>query len=382
MTPTTSQPSPQPMPTGKPPYRADHVGSLLRPIKLKNAFRQRAANAITADAFAMVMDEAVRAVVALQERCGLAVANDGEYRRGSYWSRFVERMEGFRVGPAVYKFRDEHGCEVDFTAPYISGKLKRVQPIALDELEFLAGALTSAAAKVTLPSAPTMQFYGGGQAIDPGVYSSREEMFADLGRAYQEEICALHGAGLRYVQIDEVPLAMLCDPSIRVQVRAKGEDPERLVDLYIDALNQSVADLPADMVVGMHMCRGNFKGNYLSEGGYEHVAERIFNRINVNHFLLEYDTPRAGDFQALKFVPKNKGVVLGLVSTKKPELELLDDLKQRIDEASRYADMDRLAVSPQCGFASTVAGNPVTEADEIAKLSRVVETARAVWGRT
>jgi 5-methyltetrahydropteroyltriglutamate--homocysteine methyltransferase len=177
-----------------------------------------------------------------------------------------------------------------------------------------------------------------------------------------------------------VPLAMLCDPAIRDEVRAGGVDPEALVDLYIDALNQSIAGLPSDLAVGLHMCRGNFKGNYLSAGGYEHVAERIFNQINVTHFLLEYDTARAGGFEALQFVPKDKGVVLGLVSSKVPALESIESLQRRTDEAARFADIDRLALSPQCGFASTVAGNPVTEADQRAKLERVVQAARAIWG--
>ena len=363
---------------GRPPVRADHIGSLLRPTRLRNAFRQHAAGDLGEEEFQRAQDESIREVVQLQEAVGLQVVNDGEYRRGSYWGRFVERMDGFRVGPAVFKFRDEEGHLRDFTAPYIAGKLRRVRPIAVDEVEFIRG-LSKRLLKITLPSAPTMQFYGGPKAIDPGAYESREAMFYDLGRAFQEEIHALHAAGLRYVQIDEVPLAMLCDPKIREQVRAMGESPEQLVGLYIDAINQSVRNIPADMIVGLHMCRGNFKGNYLSEGGYEAVAEQMFARIEVNHFLLEYDTPRAGGFEALKFVPKNKGVVLGLISSKTPQLESLEILQRRTAEAARFIDLDRLALSPQCGFASTVAGNPVTEADERAKLTRIVEAAGLIW---
>ena len=360
------------------PFRADHVGSLLRPAPLRTAFRQHAEGDLDDESFRRIQDECIRAVVRMQEEAGLAVVNDGEFRRGSYWGRFVERMEGFRIGPAVFKFRDEAGHVRDFTAPFIAGKLRRVRPIAVDELAFVKG-ITRRTVKLTLPSAPTMQFYGGPQAIDAGVYASRAEMFADLGRAFQEEIRALHAAGLRYVQIDEVPLAMLCDPRIREQVRAWGEDPQALVGEYIAALNESVRNLPADMVVGLHMCRGNFKGNYLSEGGYEAVAERIFDEIHVNHFLLEYDTPRAGDFEALRFVPSTKAVVLGLVSSKVPALESVDELRRRIDDAARFIDLDRLALSPQCGFASTVAGNPLSEADQLAKLQRVVEVAALVW---
>jgi 5-methyltetrahydropteroyltriglutamate--homocysteine methyltransferase len=364
---------------GRPPVRADHVGSLLRPATLRQAFKRHGAKQMSDGEFNAELERSIREVIALQEECGLEIVNDGEFRRGSYWSRFVERMEGFRVGPAIFKFHDDQGHESDFTAPYIQAKLKRVRPIAVDEFEFVKS-VTRTAAKVTLPSSPTMQFYSGTQAIDPGVYASRGEMFTDLGRAYREEIRALYDAGLRYVQIDEVPLAMLCDPTVRQQVRAAGEDPEKLVDEYIDAINMSVAATPPDMKVGLHMCRGNFKGTYLSEGGLEPVAEKLFVRINVNHFLLEYDTPRAGDFKALRFVPKSKGVVLGLVSSKAPALESIDALKRRTEEAAKYIDLDRLAISPQCGFASTVAGNPVTEADERAKLKRCVEAARAIWG--
>jgi 5-methyltetrahydropteroyltriglutamate--homocysteine methyltransferase len=364
---------------GRPPFRADHIGSLLRPASLRAAFKRHGAGEITDAQFSAALDQSIRDVLRMQEECGLAVVNDGEFRRGSYWSRFVERMEGFRIGPAVFKFHDEAGRETAFTAPYVKGKLRRVRPIALDELQFITGNSKSTA-KITLPSAPTMQFYSGPQGIDNGVYADREAMFADLGRAFQEEIKGLYAGGLRYVQIDEVPLAMLCDNKIRQQVRAMGDDPDHLVDLYIEALNQSVANLPSGMVVGMHMCRGNLKGTFLSKGGLDPIAEKMFARINVNHFLLEYDTPRAGDFASLRFVPKTKGVVLGLVSSKIPALESVETLKRRTDEAAKFIDLDRLAISPQCGFASTVAGNPVTEADERAKLRRCVEAAQSIWG--
>ncbi len=364
---------------GRPPFRADHIGSLLRPATLRAAFRRHGAGEMTDTDFNAVLDRSIRDVLKLQEECGLAVVNDGEFRRGSYWARFVERMEGFRIGPAVFKFHDEAGRESAFTAPYVKGKLRRVRPIALDELQFIS-AHSKRTAKITLPSAPTMQFYSGPQCIDPGVYHDRQEMFADLGLAFQQEIAALHAAGLRYVQIDEVPLAMLCDSTIRQQVRSMGDDPEQLVDLYIDALNQSVANLPRDLVVGLHLCRGNLKGTFLSEGGLDPVAEKMFSRINVNHFLLEYDTPRAGGFAPLRFVPKDKSVVLGLVSSKTPALESVGLLKRRTDEAAKFIDLDRLAISPQCGFASTVAGNPVTEADQRTKLRRCVEAAEAIWG--
>jgi 5-methyltetrahydropteroyltriglutamate--homocysteine methyltransferase len=211
-------------------------------------------------------------------------------------------------------------------------------------------------------------------------YGDPKEFFADLGRVYQGEIAELHKAGCRYVQLDEVALAVLCDPAAQAKVRAAGGDPDQLVDLYVDAINEAVQGAPAEMAIGVHMCRGNYKGMYLSEGGYGSVAERLFDRARVTHFLLEFDTPRAGDFAPLAAMPRTKAVVLGLVSSKVPQLEPMDLLKRRVDEASKYVDGSRLAISPQCGFASTMGGNPVTEADQRAKLRLCVEAARAIWG--
>jgi 5-methyltetrahydropteroyltriglutamate--homocysteine methyltransferase len=366
-------------PTGRPPFRADHIGSLLRPAKLRHAFKSHAEKAISDAALRAVQDEAIRDVVKLQERCGLEVATDGEFRRISYWARFVSLTHGLAVREAAYKFRDEHGHEADFTAPHVVGKVKRRGDITVDELKFVLG-IARGTPKVTMPAPSTMHFWRGRQYAEPGVYADARQFMADLGRVYQEEIAALAAAGGRYVQLDEVALAMLCDPAARERVKSDGADPEALVDLYVDAINEAVMNLPAGMVVGVHMCRGNYKGKYLSEGGYDSIAEKLFQRANVNHFLLEYDTPRAGDFAPLRFVPKGKGVVLGLVSSKTPALEPIDLLKRRAEAAAKHIDADRLAISPQCGFASTIGGNPVTESDEIAKLTRCVEAARAIWG--
>ncbi|HLG90395.1 MAG TPA: 5-methyltetrahydropteroyltriglutamate--homocysteine S-methyltransferase [Alphaproteobacteria bacterium] len=366
-------------PNGQPPFRADHIGSLLRPPRLRQAFRQHAAGEIDDAGFRRIQDESIRDVLRLQREAGLGVATDGEFRRGSYWSRFVELTDGLEVREALFKFRDDHGHEQSFTAPHVTGKVRRRRPITLDEFTFLRDAGT-AVAKITMPSPSTMHFWRGRHYADPGVYADAAAFFRDLGAVYRGEIADLAAAGCRYVQLDEVALAMLCDPQARERMKADGNAPELLVDLYVEAINEAVADRPAGMTIGIHMCRGNFKGQYLAEGGYESVAETLFQRARVNHFLLEFDTPRAGDFAPLRFVPKDKGVVLGLVSSKSPELEPIDLLKRRIDEATRYLEVERLAVSPQCGFASTVAGNPVTVADQNAKLRRVVETALAVWG--
>jgi 5-methyltetrahydropteroyltriglutamate--homocysteine methyltransferase len=362
---------------GRPPFRADHVGSLLRPERLRHAFRQFAAHEIDAKTFSAVQDAAIRDVVRLQEDTGLEVVTDGEFRRGSYWGRFVERA-GFAIRPAIFRFRNDQGHEVEFTAPYAAGKIRRTQPLALDEFLFLRNE-TALTPKITLPAPSTMHFYRCTDFAAKDAYTDVDAFFADLAAVFRAEIAALADAGCRYIQLDEVAIALLCDPNIRAMVLAAGQDPDALVDLYVKAINDAVAGCPADVVLGVHMCRGNFKGHYLGAGGYESVAEKFFTGTDVNHFLLEFDTPRAGDFAPLRFVPGHKGVVLGLVSSKMPALEPMDMLKRRTDEATRHIDLDQLAISPQCGFASTVAGNPLSEADERAKLRLVVDAARAIW---
>jgi methionine synthase II (cobalamin-independent) len=363
---------------GRPPFRADHVGSLLRPAVLRHAFRKRAAGEISNAEFIGLQDQCIRDVVALQEQVGLEVVTDGEFRRGSYWGRFVERTKGFEIRPASFKFRDDGGHEVEFTAPYAKERVERLQPLALDEFMFLRAA-TKLTGKITLPAPSTMHFYRCNDFADQTIYRDVDAFFADLSNVFQREIDELAKAGCRYIQLDEVAVALLCDPAIRDQVKQSGSDPDTLVDLYVKSINDAVARCPSDVAIGVHMCRGNFKGHYLGAGGYESVAERFFTNTNVSHFLLEYDTQRAGDFAPLRFVPKSKGVVLGLVSTKTPALENLSDLKRRTEGAARYIELDRLAISPQCGFASTVAGNPLSETDERAKLALVVEAARAIW---
>jgi 5-methyltetrahydropteroyltriglutamate--homocysteine methyltransferase len=354
-----------------PPFRADHIGSLLRPRKLRDAFRAHAAGSLTEKQFRAAQDEAIRDVVRLQQDCGMKVVTDGEFRRISYWEKFVRLTRGLEVKDAMLTFHDAEGHEKAFTAPYASGRVSRAEPITLDELQFENQ-------KITMPAPSTMHFY---RFTDWGsAYEDAEAFFADLGKVYQQEIAELAKAGCRYVQLDEVAVAILCDPAAREKVKAAGEDPDRLVDLYIGAINEAVKNRPAQVTVGVHVCRGNYKGMYLSEGGYDSVAEGFFGRTNVNHFLLEFDTPRAGGFAPLKHVPKDKGVVLGLVSSKTPVLEKMDSLRQRADEASKYVDASRLAISPQCGFASTMGGNPVTEADERAKLKLCVDAAAKIWG--
>jgi len=366
-------------PDGRPPFRADPIGSLLRPPALRTAFREHAAGALSEEAVKAAQDAAIRDVLRLQADCNLEVATDGEFRRTSYWERFVRLTDGLTVGQANFKFHDAHGHASEFTAPYAEAKVGRGAPITLDEYSFLKNE-TRATPKITMPAPSAMHLYRYRDFADPKIYPEPRAFFVDLGRVYQQEMADLARAGCRYVQLDEVALAMLCDPAIRAQLSADGIEAESLVDLYVDALNEAVKNRPAEMVIGIHICRGNYKGMYLSEGGYDSVAEKLFSRANVNHFLLEFDTPRAGDFAPLRFLPTTKGVVLGLVSSKVPQLESIDALKRRADEAAKYVDPRRLAISPQCGFASTMGGNPVTEADERAKLRLCVEAARAIWG--
>ncbi len=362
-----------------PPFRAEHVGSLLRPKELTTAFRQHGAGEIDDAAFAEIQDRAIRDVVALQQDAGLGVVTDGEFRRGSYWGHVIGPVSGLSVREAEFKFHDDHGHEQTFIAAHVDGKVRRDRGFSTHEFGFLQS-VASATAKITMPSLPTFHFYRPVNGIDPSVYATPRDFFRDFAEAFRQEIAELAGMGATYIQMDEVPLAMLCDPDVRAQVKAGGADPDDLIDVYIDAINDAVGSRPDGMTCGLHLCRGNFKGKYLSQGGYEPVAERLFNDLKVDAFFLEYDTDRAGDFAPLRLVPEDKHIVLGLVSSKLTEMESVGALAGRIDEAAQYVPLERLSLSPQCGFASAVSGNPITEDVEKAKLALIVETAGAVWG--
>ena len=362
----------------KPPFRSDHVGSLLRPKSITDAFKKLHTGEINEDDVTAIQDEAIKDVIALQESVGLEAIPDGEFRRASYWSSFVERVNGLEVGKALFTFHDDHGHEQEFTAPIVATKVSRTTPIAGDEFEFLQ-ANTGKTPKTTIVSPPTMHMFRLDQTIEAGVYDSTKDYFADLAQVYREEIKALADAGSTYIQLDDVPIPMLSDPNVHARVKENGIDPAQLMNDYVDLFNDCLRDRPDSVTIAVHMCRGNYKGKFLSEGGYETFAEKFFNDLNVDAFFLEYDSPRAGDFAPLKYVPKDKMVVLGLVSSKTPEMESQDELRARIDEAAKFIDLDQLGLSPQCGFASTVAGNPVTVADEKAKLAMIVEVADKVW---
>jgi 5-methyltetrahydropteroyltriglutamate--homocysteine methyltransferase len=362
-----------------PPFRAEHIGSLLRPRPLREAYKAFADGRMDEAAFRAAQDESIRTVVAMQEALGFQGVGDGEFRRSSYWAHFVEATAGLDVAQARFDFHDDAGHSTHFLAPDITGPVRRGHSISGAEFDFLQ-ATARATPKLTMPSPPTMHFWAKAGAARRAGYADDRAYFADLARVFQEEIADLAARGATYLQLDEVPLAMLCDPALREQVRADGDDPDVLVDDYIRLINAALAGRPAHFTVGLHLCRGNFKGQWLSSGGYQYVAERMFAGIEVDAFFLEYDTPRAGDFAPLAAVPRNKRVVLGLVSSKTATLEPPDELVRRIEAADKHLPVAQLGISPQCGFASTVAGNPVTEDVQQAKLALVQEVARRVWG--
>jgi 5-methyltetrahydropteroyltriglutamate--homocysteine methyltransferase len=365
-----------------PPFRADHVGSLIRPDALIRAREAAEKNEIGADELARLQRDAIRAVVQMQEDLGFTLATDGEYNR-TFWQRdFLLKFENVQqvASKLTVRFHSAAGTR-DHSPPslQITGKLARPVAIFVDDFKFLKS-VTKVAAKITIPSPTTLHFRGGREAIDCKAYPDIEEFYADLARVYREEIADLAAAGCRYLQIDEVNFAYLCDPALRAQVRSIGEEPDTLPRTYAKLLNEAIAGRPADMVVCLHLCRGNFAGAWVAEGGYDPVAEILFNDIAVDGYFLEYDSPRAGSFAPLRFLPKDKVAVLGLVTTKSPQLETKDELRRRIDEANHYAAVEQLALSPQCGFSSGIGGNAMTVEDEIAKLQLVVDTAREVWG--
>ncbi len=365
-----------------PPFRADQVGSLLRPPALLAARAKRERNEIAPEEFTKIEDQAVRDIVRLQEEIGFKAATDGEFRRGSWHRDFLASFANVKiVQPTVkMRFHTEKG-DIERTPPglQVAGKLARTKPIFVEHFKFLKS-VARAVPKITIPSPSNMHFRGGRAAIDSKAYPDMEGFYADLARVFSEEVRDLGDAGCRYLQIDEVNFAYLCDPTLRAEVEALGENPKTLPHTYAKLINQSIATRPKDMAVCMHLCRGNARSAWIAEGGYEPVAETLFNEIDVTGYFLEFDSPRAGGFEPLRFVPKGKTVVLGLVTTKSGQLESKDELKRRIDQAAKHIPLEQLALSPQCGFSSTVEGNLITIEEEIQKLRLVVETAREVWG--
>lgn len=364
-----------------PPFRADHVGSLLRPKPLLEA-RERFANGqLSKEALRDVENEHIREAVKKQEAVGLKSITDGEFRRTYFHIDFLERLEGVTVSGGIeVKFMGKQGT-VDFAPPRLSvtAKLRHVEDIQKADFEFLKS-VTTQTPKVTIPSPTMVHFRGGRKAIDIEAYPDMDEFFADLAKCYQDEINSLYQAGCRYIQLDDTNLAYLCDPKLRAGAKERGDDPDELPRAYAALINQALANRPADLTVCTHLCRGNFRSAWVAEGGYEPVADVLFNELNVDAYFLEYDDERSGDFAPLRFVPSNKTVVLGLVTTKVGELEAQDDLIRRVNEAAQYMPLENMCLSPQCGFSSTVHGNEVSEAQQWAKLELVVNTARKIWG--
>jgi 5-methyltetrahydropteroyltriglutamate--homocysteine methyltransferase len=366
-----------------PPFRADHVGSLLRPPSLLAARADFAAGKIDADALRAAEDAAINAAVAMQEGLGLQSATDGEFRRASWHMDFIYQLGGVSKAPGnlSVRFQNPSGT-IEFTpaALHIDGKIRLDQTIFESAFLYLQSQVTKATPKLTIPSPNMVHYRGGPAALDPAVYPDMDQFWSDLSAAYATEVARLAELGCRYLQLDDTSLAYLNDPSQRAEIAARGEDAEHLHLRYIRQVNDAISGRPAAMAVTTHMCRGNFRSSWAASGSYDFVAEALFSELAVDGFFLEYDDERSGGFEPLRFVPPGKQVVLGLVTTKRGALESKEQLKRRVDEAAKFVPLDQLCLSPQCGFSSTVEGNELTQEEQAAKLRLVLETAAEIWG--
>jgi len=363
-----------------PPFRADHVGSLLRPPEVHRARAQCASGEITRAQLREVEDVAIAAAVRQMESLGMRSITDGEFRRAWFHLDFLQQLDGVAVTGNIAASSDAADT-VHMTPPKLSvvGPLRHVRDIQVDDFRYLASVVTETP-KVSIPSPTMVHFRGGRAAIDLDAYPDLELFFADLAACYRAEIDALYAAGCRYIQLDDTNLAYLCDPAMRAGAIERGDDPNALPHAYAELINACIAGRPDDLTVGIHLCRGNYRSTWFAEGGYEPVAEVLFNELAVDAYFLEYDDERSGDFAPLRFVPSTKTVVLGLITSKRPELEPIDELAARVGEAAHYVPMDQLCLSPQCGFASTVEGNALTPEQQWAEVSLVVESAAKIWG--
>jgi 5-methyltetrahydropteroyltriglutamate--homocysteine methyltransferase len=366
-----------------PPFRADHVGSLLRPQRLLQAREDHAAGTVDDDELHGIEDEAIHEVVRMQEDVGLRSATDGEFRRASWHMDFIYQLGGVSTveGNITVKFRNEQGgLEFKPAALRVDDRISLPEPIFADAFRFLADTVTTAIPKLTIPSPSMIHYRGGRASIDESVYPDMDAFWDDLTAAYAQQVQAVADLGCTYLQFDDTSLAYLNDPEQREHIRRMGGDAEHQHEAYIRNINKAIANRPDGMAITTHMCRGNFQSSWVAEGGYDFVAEALFGELGVDGFFMEWDDARSGGFEPLRYVPPGKTVVLGLVTTKRGALEDKDQLKRRIEEASRYVDIDQLCLSPQCGFASTSEGNKLTYDDEVAKLRLIVETAEEVWG--
>ena len=363
----------------KPPFRADHVGSLLRPQSIHDARAKRAKGEIGAAALKEIEDREIERVIRKQEEVGLRSITDGEFRRSWWHLDFLWGLDGAakHVMDAGIKFA---AVNTRNEGVQVTGKLGMAGPHPMVEHFKFVAAHTTRTPKITIPAPSAIYGRPIPTPINKQVYPDMEAFWADLGDAYRKAVRGFADAGCRYLQLDEVFIAMLCDPNYRAQMVKRGDDPEKLGPLYGDLINAAISDIPSDMTVTMHLCRGNYKSTYMGAGGYEAEADVLFNRINVHGYFMEYDTERAGGFEPLRLLPKGKTVVLGLVTTKSGKLESKDELKRRIDQAAKFCDLDQLCLSGQCGFASTEEGNVLTEDEQWAKLRLIVEVAEEVWG--
>jgi 5-methyltetrahydropteroyltriglutamate--homocysteine methyltransferase len=367
-----------------PPFRADHVGSLLRPPELLKAREEFQGGRVSAEQLRAVEDDAIHDVVRMQREVGLQSATDGEFRRTSWHMDFIYQIGGIQQAPGDIKvqFRNADGV-IEWTpaAIHVSEKLHLDHTIFAEDFRFLQGQVADdVTPKMTIPSPSMVHYRGGSASLDPDIYPDVDRFWSDLTATYAEQVKAIADLGCRYLQFDDTSLAYLNDPAQRQQMANKGEDAEHLHETYIRHINEALEGRPEGLTVTTHLCRGNFRSSWAAEGGYDFVAEALFGDLNVDGFFLEYDDARSGGFEPLRFVPKNKLVVLGLVTTKRPELESKDLLKRRIEEASRYIPIEQLCISGQCGFSSTVEGNALSYDEEVAKLNLIVETAAEVWG--
>ncbi|HET6183267.1 MAG TPA: 5-methyltetrahydropteroyltriglutamate--homocysteine S-methyltransferase [Acetobacteraceae bacterium] len=366
-------------PRARPPFRADHVGSLLRPRELAEARAARKSGRLQAAELRAIEDRCIARAIAKQEEIGLRAATDGEYRRAYWHYDFASALDGVEIYEPEQKIAFKGATLAH--ALRVTGKIAYRRPIMVDDFRFLAGQVKTALPKQTIPSPSVVHFRGGRGAIDKAAYPELEPFFADLGEAYHHAVRAFADAGCRYLQLDEVYIAYLCDPRQVEGLKARGEHVEGLLGIYANLINRAIAGKSPEMTVSMHLCRGNFRSTWVAEGGYEPVAEVLFNQINADAYFMEYDSDRAGGFEPLRFVPRgDKIVVLGLITSKTGVLESKDELKRRIEQASKYLPLEQLALSPQCGFASTEEGNLLTEEQQWAKLRRCVEVAEEVWG--
>jgi 5-methyltetrahydropteroyltriglutamate--homocysteine methyltransferase len=372
------------MPRTKPPFRADHVGSLLRPAVLKQARAKHEQGEISAEELKTIEDREIEAVIHKQEEAGLRSVTDGEFRRAFWNYDFLGQLDGVEayLGERKIKFQ---GPQPKPMMLRVTGKLGgyRAHPM-IEHFKFVAAhakaTTNKATPKMTVPSPSSLHFRYGRDAVPVEIYPDMDDFYRDLGEGYRKALRAFSDAGCRYLQLDEVNFTYLCDPKLRAFVANRGEDPETLPLVYARMINAALSDVAPDVTKAMHLCRGNFQSTFVASGGYEPVADILFNEINIDAYFMEYDSDRAGGFAPLRFVPKGKMVVLGLVTSKSGTLESKDELKRRIDQAARYIDLDQLCLSPQCGFASTEEGNILAEDEQWAKLRRIAEVADEVWG--